>query len=130
MLFKLFLLFAVIPVIELAILIEIGSFIGVAPTVIIVILTAIVGAYLVRLEGMGVLSRIQNNMQQGVFPADELISGVMILVSGALLLTPGFFTDIFGFLMVIPISRNFIKDHVKKYIEKRISQDEIHIDRF
>ncbi len=130
MLFKLFLLFSVIPVIELAILIEIASFMAIAPTVIIVILTAIIGAYMVRLEGLGVLYRIQNNMQQGTFPADELISGMMILIAGALLLTPGFFTDIIGFLMVIPVSRNFIKDIVKKYIEKNISSDDIHINRF
>ena len=127
MLFKLFLLFAVIPVIELAILIKIGSFIGVTSTVIIVILTAIIGAYMVRLEGLGVLYRIQNNMQQGVFPGDELISGAMILMAGALLLTPGFFTDIIGFLMVIPASRNFIKEIVKKHIDKKISSDDIHI---
>lgn len=127
MLFKLFLLFSVIPVIELAILIKIGSFIGVTSTVIIVILTAIIGAYMVRLEGLGVLYRIQNNMQQGVFPGDELISGAMILMAGALLLTPGFFTDIIGFLMVIPVSRNFIKEIVKKHIDKKISSDDIHI---
>ncbi len=128
MFFKLFLLFSVIPVVELAILIKIGSFFGVLNTAMIVILTAVVGAYMVRLEGLGVLSRIQNMMNQGEFPGDELISGAMILVAGALLLTPGFFTDIIGFVMVIPVSRNIIAKHLKRYLEKKISPKDIHID--
>ena len=130
MFFKLFLLFTLIPVIELSLLIEIGSYIGILNTVIIVILTALVGAYMVRMEGMGVMYRIQKNMQEGQFPAEEMISGAMILVAGALLLTPGFFTDIIGFLMVIPLSRNYISAMIKKYIEKKMSNDEIHINRF
>ena len=130
MFFKLFLLFTLIPVIELSLLIEIGSYIGILNTVIIVILTALVGAYMVRMEGMGVMYRIQKNMQEGQFPAEEMISGAMILVAGALLLTPGFFTDIIGFLMVIPLSRNYISNWIKKYIEKKMSNDEIHINRF
>ena len=130
MFFKLFLLFAVIPVIELAILIKVGSYFGVFNTVLIVILTAVIGAYMVRMEGIGVLTRIQNNMQQGIFPADELIGGAMILVAGGLLLTPGFFTDVLGFLMVFPLSRNFITRYVKQYLEKKISPNDIHINRF
>jgi len=130
MFFKLFFLFTLIPVIELALLIEIGSKIGILNTVVVVILTAIIGAYMVRTEGMGVMYRIQQNMKDGMFPGEELISGAMILVAGALLLTPGFFTDIIGFLMVIPVSRKYIGDIIKKYIEKKMSNDEIHINRF
>ena len=85
---------------------------------------------MVRMEGMGVMYRIQKNMQEGVFPGEELISGAMILVAGALLLTPGFFTDVIGFLMVIPISRSYISNLIKKYIEKKISNDEFNINRF
>jgi len=129
MFFYLFLLFAVIPVVELGILIKVGSYLGVFTTVSIVILTAMVGAYMVRLEGIGVMTRIQVSMQQGEFPADDLISGAMILVAGALLLTPGFFTDILGFLMVFPLSRNLITKYIKHYLEKKISPNDIHIDR-
>ena len=125
--FKLFLLLVIIPIVELAILIKVGSIIGTLNTIIVVILTAVIGAYMVRLEGLGVLSRIQQNMVQGVFPAEELINGVMILIAGALLLTPGFFTDIIGFLMVFPVSRNVIKRFVKRYIEKRINYIHMHI---
>ena len=130
MFFKLFLIFAVVPLIELGILIEIGSHIGVFNTITLVILTAVVGAYMVRQEGLGVLYRIQKNMNEGQFPADELINGAMILVAGALLLTPGVFTDIIGFLMVFPASRNFIRKFITKYLEKKISPRDIRIDGF
>jgi UPF0716 protein FxsA len=130
MFFKLFLIFAVIPLIELGILIKIGTHIGTLNTISLVILTAAVGAYMVRLEGIGVLSRIQQNMQEGQFPAEEMINGAMILVAGALLLTPGVFTDVIGFLMVIPVSRNVIKRLIKQYIEKKISSGDFHINRF
>ena len=130
MFFKLFLIFTLIPVLELSLLIKVGGYIGVMNTIMIVILTAIAGAYMVRAEGIGVMSRIQRNMQEGIFPGDEMISGVMILIAGALLLTPGFFTDLIGFLMVIPVSREFIKGLVKQYINKHMSSDDFHIDRF
>lgn len=129
MFFKLFLLFTIVPVVELALLIKIGSIIGTLNTITIVILTAIVGAYMVKLEGLGVMYRIQQNMHEGVFPAEELINGMMILVAGALLLTPGFFTDALGFLIVFPVSRNFIKRIARRYIEKKMSLGEIHINR-
>ncbi len=130
MFFKLFLIFAVIPVIELALLIKVGSIIGTMNTISIVILTAIIGAYMVKLEGLSVMSRIQKNMQEGIFPAEELIDGMMILLAGALLLTPGFFTDVIGFFMVIPVSRNFLKRIARRYIEKKMSSGEFRINRF
>lgn len=130
MFFKLFLIFAVIPVIELALLIKVGSIIGTMNTISIVILTAVIGAYMVRSEGLGVMSRIQKNMQEGIFPAEEMIDGMMILLAGALLLTPGFFTDVIGFFMVIPVSRNFLKRIARRYIEKKMSSGKISINRF
>jgi len=130
MFFKLFLIFAVVPLVELGILIKIGTHIGTLNTISLVILTAAIGAYMVRLEGIGVLSRIQHNIQDGQFPAEEMINGAMVLVAGALLLTPGVFTDLIGFLMVIPVSRNVIKRLIKQYLEKKISSGDIHINRF
>ena len=129
MFIKLFLLFTIIPVIELTLLIKVGSFIGALNTVIIVILTALIGAYMVKLEGIGVMSRIRRSMEEGVFPAEELIDGMMILVAGTLLLTPGFFTDLIGFLIVFPVSRAFIKKIAKRYIRKKINPNEIEINR-
>jgi UPF0716 protein FxsA len=130
MFFKLFILFTLIPVIELALLIKIGSIIGLFNTIAIVIMTALIGAYMVKMEGIGVMYRIQQNMQEGIFPAEELINGMMILVAGALLLTPGFFTDVIGFLMVFPVSRNYIKKIAKSYMKRKMSTDELYIHRF
>jgi UPF0716 protein FxsA len=120
MFFRLFLLFAIIPAVELALLIYAGSHIGVLNTIAIVLLTAIVGAYMVRQEGLGVVYRIQSNLASGVFPAEELIDGAMVLVAGALLLTPGFITDALGFLMVIPATRGILKDVLKRFLKKRV----------
>ena len=127
--FYLFLIFVLVPVIELTLLIKVGSMIGILNTITIILLTAMIGAYMVRLEGLSVLSRLQQNMQDGVFPAEEMIDGAMILVAGALLLTPGFFTDVVGFLMVFPGSRRFIKRIARRYIEKRVNPSDIYINK-
>ncbi len=128
--FHLFLLFAVIPMIELSLLIKVGSHIGLFNTIAIVILTAVVGAYMVKMEGLGVMYRIQKSMQEGIFPEDELINGMMILVAGALLLTPGFFTDVIGFLMVFPFTRNRIRIFAMKYIKSKMPPGDIEITDF
>ncbi len=130
MFFRLFLLFTLIPVIELSLLIKVGSIIGTLNTVFIVILTAIIGAYMVRMEGLGVMYRIQQDMNEGIFPAEELINGMMILTAGALLLTPGFFTDVIGFLMVFPVSRNYLKRVARRYIDKKMANTHIEINKF
>lgn len=120
MFFKLFLIFTIVPVVELYLIIEVGSRIGALNTISLVIVTAAVGAYMVKLEGLGVMARLQRNMQDGVFPAEELLDGMLLLVAGALLLTPGFLTDVFGFLAVFPLTRGLIKKVVKKYMESRM----------
>lgn len=129
MLFRLFLLFTIIPVVELALLIKIGTIIGTMNTVVLVIATALLGAYLVRIEGIGVINRFQSNLTEGVFPAEEIIDGAMILIAGALLVTPGVLTDVVGFLLVFPISRRFIKRFLRVYIEKKISDKNIRIHK-
>lgn len=116
--------------IELTLLIKVGSIIGTLNTITIILLTALIGAYLVRLEGLGVISRIQKSMNEGIFPAEELINGVMILMAGALLLTPGFFTDVIGFLMVFPASRNVLKRLARRYIDEKMTSPDITIHRF
>ncbi|GBE37059.1 phage T7 F exclusion suppressor FxsA [bacterium BMS3Bbin07] len=125
MFFKLLVIFIVVPVVELSLLIKVGSIIGTLNTIIIVLLTAAIGAYMVKLEGLGVMYRIQKNLMEGIFPAEELIDGVMILIAGVLLLTPGFITDIIGFLMVFPGSRNVIKRLARRYFDRRITS--VHI---
>jgi UPF0716 protein FxsA len=117
--FKLFILFAIIPVIELAILIKVGSIIGVGYTILLVIGTAMIGAYLVRLEGLNIMLRFQKNMSEGIFPTEEIFDGAMVLVSGALLLTPGLVTDVTGFALVFPPSRKVIKGYLKSFVKAR-----------
>ncbi len=119
MFLKLFILFTVVPVVELALLIKVGTMIGTLNTVALVILTAIVGAYMVRLEGLNVFYRFQRNLLHGIFPAEEIFDGALLLVAGALLITPGIITDILGFSIVFPPSRRVIKNILRRYFEKR-----------
>lgn len=118
MIFKLFILFAVVPLAEIALLIEIGTTVGTAETVLLVITTAIVGAWLVRMEGLGVMYRLRESVAEGRFPAEEMMDGALILVAGAVLLTPGLMTDLFGFFLVVPTGRKVVKKALKRYLEK------------
>jgi len=105
---SLILLFLLMPLIEIYLLIEIGSAIGAVATIFLVIFTAVVGAYLLRLQGFATFRRVQANMSEGILPAQELIEGFILLIAGILLLTPGFFTDIAGFIFLIPAARKWI----------------------
>ena len=123
LLFKiLFILFITIPLIEITILIEIGKIVGAAYTIILIIGTAALGAALLRNQGLSTLAKVQMNMDQGNLPATELIEGLMLLIAGALLLTPGFFTDVFGFLVLIPALRHRIaQTFLANFIKSRIN---------
>ena len=98
----LLLIFIVVPVIEMVILIEVGSRIGAFPTVGLVLLTAVVGVWLLKLQGLLTLSRVQAKLARGELPDTELLEGVMLLIGGTLLLTPGFVTDTIGFICLVP----------------------------
>lgn len=95
-------LFIAIPIIEMVILIEVGGLIGALPTVGLVLLTATIGLWLLRREGLATLESVRQKIDQGVLPETELLEGVMLLVGGALLLTPGFVTDTIGFICLLP----------------------------
>ena len=98
-------LFIVIPLVELYLIIEVGSRIGALWTVLIVIMTAVIGVQLLRLQGFSTLRRAQQSMAQGAMPAMEMMEGMVLAVGGALLITPGFITDALGFLCLIPFTR-------------------------
>lgn len=115
MFLKLLILFIVIPIIEIAILVKISTVLGFWPTMLIVIATGILGATLARIQGFLVLTRIRSEVQMGRMPAEELIDGLLILIGGILLLTPGLLTDLIGFLMLIQRSRKL----VRKWLGKR-----------
>ena len=98
----LFLVFLAVPLAEIYLLIQIGSVIGAGWTIALVVGTALLGAVLVRTQGVSTIRRVQQNMERGQLPAMDLLEGLALLVAGALLLTPGFFTDAFGFLLLTP----------------------------
>ena len=98
----LLLLFILIPILEICLFILLGGFIGVYPTLLIILLTAILGTFLVKTQGINVLKEIQNKLNELENPTEPIAHGAMILFAGALLLTPGFFTDTIGFLLLLP----------------------------
>jgi len=104
----LFLLFLIVPAIEIALFIEIGGVIGVIPTLLLIVVTAALGVVLLRLQGMRTLVRVQESLNRGEIPAIELLEGMLLLISGAFLLTPGFFTDAVGFAVLVPAVRRSV----------------------
>ena len=98
----LLLLFILIPLLEIWLFILLGGFIGVYPTLFIILLTAILGTFLVKTQGINVLKEIQSKFNELENPTEPIVHGAMILFAGALLLTPGFFTDTVGFLLLLP----------------------------
>ena len=119
MLLKLFLAFTIIPIIEIFLLIEIGSIFGALTAVTLVILTGFLGAFLARMQGLQTLYRIQESLREGRMPSGELLDALLIVIAGLVLLTPGFLTDSAGFLLLIPATRNFIKYWLRRQIELR-----------
>lgn len=99
---SLFLVFLLVPLVEIYLLIKVGSIIGALPTVFMVVFTAVLGAFLLRLQGFATLAQFQRSLAQGELPATTLIEGALLLLAGALLLTPGFFTDAVGFILLVP----------------------------
>jgi UPF0716 protein FxsA len=113
----LFVLFLAIPLIEIGLFIQIGGFIGLWPTLAVVVLTAILGTWLVRSQGSLALSQIRSSFNELNDPTEPLAHGAMILIAGALLLTPGFFTDAIGFSLLVPPVRQFLILQVKSRIK-------------
>lgn len=106
--------FLVVPIIEIYLLIQVGSIIGAMSTILLVIATAVIGAYLLRQQGLSTLSRFQSSLANGVMPAKEMLEGILLLVGGVMLMTPGFVTDTMGFLCLLPFSRHFLVDQMLK----------------
>ncbi|WP_302081787.1 FxsA family protein [Salinibaculum rarum] len=105
-----------IPLLEMLLLVVLSTYVGWQLIVLLVVLTAFVGMLLVRAQGRQTLRKIQQKTARGELPADELLDGALLLVSGAFLLTPGLLTDLLGFLLVIPVTRYPIRLAVKKWV--------------
>jgi len=108
----LFLIVLIIPFAEIYLLLQVGGIIGAFPTILLVVFTAVLGAWLLKQQGFVTFQRFQESLARGEIPAYEMIEGSIILVGGALLLTPGFITDIIGFACLIPQSRKIIAQYV------------------
>ena len=114
-----FLLFIIIPIIEISIFITVGSNIGVLNTIAIILITALVGIFLVRRRGLSLLFNARQNMSEGMLPTEEIKGGMFLLVSGLLLITPGFFTDGIGFAVFLKPVQDFIALRAKNYFVSR-----------
>lgn len=121
MFIRLLLLFVIIPLVEIALLIEIGSHIGTLATIALILGTGVLGASLAHRQGLEVLRRIQAKVSQGMMPDEELFDGVLILGAGILLLTPGLLTDITGIVLLVPTSRAVIKKWLRGFLQRHIT---------
>jgi UPF0716 protein FxsA len=119
------LLFIAVPIVEMWILIQVGGEIGALPTIGLVVLTATIGLSLLKRQGLSTLMSARAKMDQGRIPAGELVSGVMLAVGGALLLTPGFVTDVVGFLLLVPATRRWVlRQIIERYRGKIVIEGE------
>ena len=126
MLLGLFVLFTLVPLVELYLLIQLGTYIGAVDTIVIVIGTGVAGGLLAKSQGLAVFDRIRAELNQGRLPAESLLDGLLILIAGTMLITPGLLTDGLGLLLLIPWSRKAFKSWLKGRIQEKISAGEIH----
>lgn len=124
---RLLLLFILVPAVELALLIEIGSRIGTLATLALIVVTGMIGASLARRQGFQIFRKVQAEVAAGRLPAGSLVDGLLILIAGALLITPGILTDAAGFLLLIPAYRGFMKRALWRRFEQAVRQRKVHV---
>lgn len=117
---RLLILFITVPLIELALFLTVGDWIGLPTTLAIVILTGFLGAWLTKSQGLKVLQRFRQSLAEGHLPHEEVIEGLLVLIAGAVLLTPGFLTDACGFLLLTPPLRAVVVRKLKETLKHRI----------
>lgn len=120
---RLLVLFTVVPIVELLLLVELGRHVGLAPTLALVLGTGILGAALARWQGLATLRRIQADMEAGRVPTGPLVDGLLILVAGAVLLTPGLLTDLLGFALLVPAIRQLVRRRLSRAFRTRMQRD-------
>ena len=127
MLLNLLILFTIVPIVELALLIQIGKVIDVGPTIALILLTGIIGAALARHEGLRTWRQIQDELNRGRMPGRQLVDALMILVAGALLITPGVMTDGIGFALLVPPIRAIVRRLLEKRFRTQFTVTNIHM---
>ncbi len=127
MFLKLFLFFTTVPLVEFYLLLRLGQAIGLWPTLGVVFGTGLLGAILAKRQGLAILRRLLSEIEQGILPAEALFDGVLVLLAGALLITPGLLTDCMGIMLLLPYSRRALKNWLRRKIEQRIARGDIRI---
>jgi UPF0716 protein FxsA len=123
------LIFILVPVAELGVLLFSGQTIGVWPTLILLIVTGLLGSYLAKKQGINTIRKVQEQIQFGRVPGNEILDGLCVLFGGILLLSPGFLTDILGLILLLPFTRTLIKPFILKLIRKWIDKNTFTIIR-
>ena len=116
---RLLLLFTLVPAVELWLLLQIGALLGPTPTFLLIVLTGTVGAWLAKREGLGVLQTLREELHKGLPPGSRLMEGALVVVGGLLLVTPGVFTDLVGFLLIAPPSRRWFAPRALNWLATR-----------
>jgi UPF0716 protein FxsA len=127
MLLKLFLAFTLIPFFELYLLIKIGYYLGAFNTIVVVIVTGILGAYLAKLQGIRTMMKVRESLNRGELPAEGMLDALLIFIAGIVLLTPGFITDLAGIGMLVPSTRFWFKRWLRKKFDQWISENRANI---
>ena len=123
------LIFILVPVAELGVLLFSGQKIGVWPTLILLIVTGLLGSYLAKKQGINTIRKVQEQIQFGRVPGNEILDGLCVLFGGILLLSPGFLTDILGLILLLPFTRTLIKPFILKLLRKWIDKNTFTIIR-
>jgi UPF0716 protein FxsA len=123
------LLLIIIPALEIGLLVLSGQAIGLVPTVLLIITTGLLGAYLAKKQGIETIRKVQRDMQYGKLPGDAIMDGLCILVGGVVLLTPGFITDAIGFLLLLPVTRRMFKPFIYRLFKRWINNGNVIIYR-
>ncbi len=124
---RLFILFTLVPLLELYLLIKVGSHLGAEATILLIVLTGGVGALMARMQGFQVIVQIRERLREGVLPADELLAGGLIVVGGLLLVTPGLLTDVVGLALLLPFVRSRVVVWIKDFMRRKIQEGHVHI---
>ena len=125
----LILLFILIPAGEIGVLLLSGEIIGIIPTILMIILTGVIGSYVARKQGLETIRLAQAQLNRGMIPGEALLDGICILVGGVLLLSPGFITDVFGIILLAPPTRKYVKKLLTKTLTKWLNNGNVTIIR-
>lgn len=118
-----------IPAAEIGFLLLSGKTIGIFPTILLIIVSGVIGAYLAKQQGLETMRRAQEQLQYGQIPGDAILDGICVLIGGTMLLSPGFITDFFGLFLLLPPTRGLCKRLLTKFLNKRLQNGRIKIIR-